>query len=257
MPPRPASLAFNDPVSRGRSAGGARGGLRRADARLLAALQVTGWVPVACLIAALMTVGVAGITWATFPPDNPQAKARNVGTIPTGGAVPSSIPAASSPTPSPVADVVSPNRIDIPKLRTSAPIVKVGTTADRELEVPQDPATVGWWRYGAKPGARVGTAILAGHINYAGVKGAMADIGQLNPGDEVDVYGVQNADHRHLVKFSVTGVRTYHKSRLPYAQIFDQKSVGRIVIVTCGGPFDASTGNYRDNIVFFAVPKAA
>jgi hypothetical protein len=233
-----------------------QGRLRRADDRLLAALRYTGWVPVACLIAALMTIGVAGITWVTFPGHNPQAKARNVGTIPTSVPDrPSAPPAAGSI--SPVADVISPNRIVIPKLRTTAPIVKVGTTADRELEVPTDPAKVGWWQYGAKPGAEVGTAILAGHINYAGVKGAMADIGRLNPGDEVDVYGVQNADHRHLVKFSVTGVRTYHKARLPYAQIFDQKSVGRIVIVTCGGPFDASTGNYLDNIVVFAVPKAA
>jgi hypothetical protein len=26
------------------------------------------------------------------------------------------------------------------------------------------------------------------------------------------------------------------------------------VLVTCGGPFDARTGSYRDNIVAFAVP---
>jgi hypothetical protein len=32
---------------------------------------------------------------------------------------------------------------------------------------------------------------------------------------------------------------------------------GRLVLVTCGGPFDASTGNYLDNIVAFAVPVAA
>jgi hypothetical protein len=41
---------------------------------------------------------------------------------------------------------------------------------------------------------------------------------------------------------------------LPYKQIFDQSSVGRLAIVTCGGPFDASTGNYLDNIVAYAVP---
>ena len=257
-------IPFNDAVTGRRSSGRAQSRLSRlsrlsrADERLLAALRYTGWVPVACLIAAFITVGVAGITWVTFPPDNPQAKARNVGTIPTS--VPQRPSSAAPPTAasaSPVADVISPNRIEIPKLKATVPIVKVGTTADRELEVPLDPAKVGWWRYGAKPGADVGTAILAGHINYAGVKGAMADIGRLNPGDEVDVYGTQNADARHLVRFTVTGVRTYHKTRLPYAEIFDQKSVGRIVIVTCGGPFDASTGNYLDNIVVFAVPKPA
>jgi hypothetical protein len=220
---------------------------RGADARVLALLEYTGWVPFACLIAAIMTIALAGITWVTSPywGHNQQIRARNVGVIPT-----------TTPKASPVADIVSPNRIEIPKLKTSAPILHVGTTPDGQLDVPLDPKKVGWWKYGAKPGAAVGTAILAGHVNYAGVSGAMADIGKLDPGDEVDVYGTQNADHRHEIKFTVTGVRTYHKTHLPYKEIFDQKSVGRIAIVTCGGPFDASTGNYLDNIVVFAVPQA-
>ena len=218
---------------------------RSADTPVLRLLEYTGWAPFACLIAAIMTIALAGITWVTSPywGHNPQAKARNVGVIPT-----------VAPRTKAVADIVSPNRIEIPKLNANAPIVKVGTTSDGELEVPLDAKKVGWWQYGAKPGSATGTAILAGHINYAGVTGSMARIGKLNPGDEVDVYGTQNVDARHEVKFKVTGVRTYHKTHLPYREIFDQKSVGRIAIVTCGGPFDASTGNYRDNIVVFAVP---
>jgi hypothetical protein len=206
-------------------------------------------VPFACAIAALMTIAFAGITWVTSPhwgnnnKTQAQAKARNVGAIPTTPAGPHV-----------VADIVSPNRIEIPKIHAVAPIVPVGTTPDRELEIPLNPKRVGWWKYGAKPGAVKGTAILAGHINYAGVTGPMAAIGKLNPGDEVFVFGRQNADSVHEVRFRVTGVRTYHKTHLPYAEIFDQKSVGRIAIVTCGGPFDASTGNYLDNIVVFAVP---
>jgi len=223
---------------------------RAADARVLAVLEYTGWVPFACAIAAVMMVALAGITWVTSPywGHNVQARARNVGVIPT---TVSSPPASAQVI---AADIVAPNRIVIPKLKANAPIVKVGTTTDGELEVPPNPHTVGWWQYGAKPGATTGTAILAGHVNYAGVSGSMAQIGKLSPGDEVDVFGRQNADNRHEVKFKVTGVRTYHKTRLPYKQIFDQKSVGRIAIVTCGGPFDASTGNYLDNIVVFAVP---
>lgn len=222
--------------------------MRRLDARSLRLLDNTGWVPVACLIAALMTMALAGITWITSPSwgDNGvQAHVRDKGRIPTAAP------------PSAVADIVSPNRIEIPKLHVSAPIVPVGTSANGELEIPLNPRVVGWWRYGAKPGATVGTAILAGHINYAGVTGAMADIGELNPGDQVYVFGRQNADDRHEVRFRVTGVRTYHKTHLPYRQLFNQNSVGRVVIVTCGGPFDASTGNYLDNIVVFAVPETS
>ena len=133
----------------------------------------------------------------------------------------------------------------------------VGTTSDGELQVPENPKVVGWWSPGAKPGASKGTAIFAGHINFAGVTGTLAHIGNLKPGDEVDVYGTHNARHATKVRFAITGVRTYHKTKLPYRQIFDQASVGRLAIVTCGGPFDASTGNYLDNIVAFAVPVAA
>jgi hypothetical protein len=218
----------------------------RVNSRVLRALDYTGWVPFACAIASIMTIALAGITWVTSPywGHNPQARARNVGVVPTLSA------------PSAVADIVSPNRIEIPKIHANAPIVRVGTTPDGELEIPLNPHTVGWWQYGAKPGATVGTAILAGHINYAGVTGSMAEIGTLNPGDEVYVFGKQNANDKHEVRFRVTGVRTYHKTHLPYQEIFDQKSVGRIVIVTCGGPFDATTGSYLDNIVVFAVPEA-
>ncbi len=214
------------------------------NARALAVLDYTGWVPFACAIAAMITIALAGITWVTSPywGHNPQAQARNVGVVPTLQA------------PSAVADIVSPNRIVIPKIHANSRIVRVGTTPDGELEIPLDPKTVGWWQYGAKPGATVGTAILAGHINYAGVTGSMARIGTLDPGDAVFVFGKQNAQAKHEVRFTVTGVRTYHKTHLPYQEIFDQKSVGRIAIVTCGGPFDASTGNYLDNIVVFAVP---
>ena len=163
-----------------------------------------------------------------------------------------------------MAALIAPDRITIPKIKADAPIVPVGTDAHGELQVPLDPHTVGWWRYGAKPGAARGTAILAGHINYSGVTGAMAAIGTLDPGDRIYVYGRRivapaRAGHRARlgnaeVTMRVTGVRTYHKTALPYRQIFDQSSVGRVAIVTCGGPFDAATGNYLDNIVVFAVP---
>ena len=81
----------------------------------------------------------------------------------------------------------------------------------------------------------------------------LSRIGTLDPGDTVYIDGSATAsktraevrDHRR---------RTYAQASLPYQEIFDQKSVGRLAIVTCGGPFDAQTGNYLDNIVAFAAP---
>jgi hypothetical protein len=43
------------------------------------------------------------------------------------------------------------------------------------------------------------------------------------------------------------------KSKLP-TSIFSRRGRPRLVLVTCGGPFDPSIGRYRDNVVVTAVP---
>ncbi|MDQ2797355.1 MAG: class F sortase [Actinomycetota bacterium] len=211
-------------------------------------LERAGWVPFACIIGALIIASVAGITWNTSPYYGRNDKVAKVAADAAVGKIPV--------LPGKYLVTIAPNRIDIPKLKASAPIVDVGTTSDGELAVPVNPRVAGWWSPGAKPGAATGTAIIAGHINYAGVTGTFANIGKLQPGDTVNVYGKQNAS-KAMVRFRVTGVRSYKKTVLPYKQIFDQKSVGRLALVTCGGAFDTSTGNYLENIVVFAVPMAS
>jgi hypothetical protein len=201
-----------------------------------------GWIPFVLILTAIVVLAGAGITWVTSPYWHKQvtiAAPRDVGTVPVKAGA--------------TVAYISPFRIEIPRLAAVAPIVDVSTLPGGELDVPLNPKVVGWWKYGAKPGAARGTAILDGHINFAGVDGVLARIGTLNPGDTVYVYGV-TAGKTTRLGFKITGVRTYNKQALPYKEIFDQKSVGRLAIVTCGGPFDASTGNYLDNIVAFAVP---
>jgi hypothetical protein len=206
-----------------------------------------GRAAVITIVAAIVVLAAAGVTWVLTPgwgssKSTTTIVERNVGVVPTEA------PAAQLS-----AFTISPNRIEIPRISAVAPIVTVAVQANRELDVPLDPKVVGWWAGGAKPGAKKGTAILDGHINYAGVAGVLATIGTLNPGDKVYIYGVHDGKQTKLT-FAITGVRVYSKQALPYQQIFDQSSIGRLAIVTCGGPFDASTGNYRDNIVAFAVP---
>ena len=206
-------------------------------------------LPLVCVLAVIVLVGLATLTWNTSPyygRTDAKPPAVDVGTVPTRPSSTLSLGTVRSV-------LVSPKRIVIPKLSAKAPIIKVGTTPDGQLDVPLNPRVVGWWSPGKKPGSPTGTAILAGHINYAGVTGTLSAIGTLKPGDVVRIYGI-DAGHKAEVTFHVTGVRTYHKTTLPYQQIFDQSGAGRVAIVTCGGPFDASTGNYLDNVVAYAVP---
>jgi hypothetical protein len=130
----------------------------------------------------------------------------------------------------------------------TAPVVPVGVRPDGELEIPESVRTVGWWVGGAPAGATRGSTVLAGHIDSAsqgiGAFAALRDVAVGSPVVLTDVFGATHA-------YRVTARRTYPKYALPRG-VF---SGAPLVLITCGGPFDASAGRYRDNIVVYATPS--
>ena len=53
--------------------------------------------------------------------------------------------------------------------------------------------------------------------------------------------------------YTVSSVKAYPKSKLP-TDVWSKKGRARLVLVTCGGPFDQKTKHYVDNIVLTAYP---
>jgi hypothetical protein len=53
--------------------------------------------------------------------------------------------------------------------------------------------------------------------------------------------------------YRVTSLRTFRKRASP-TSIYSGTGPPRLVLVTCGGPFDRASGHYRDNVVVTAVP---
>jgi hypothetical protein len=56
------------------------------------------------------------------------------------------------------------------------------------------------------------------------------------------------------VSYRVTGRETVVKRRLPTERLFDRDGAPRLVLITCGGPFDEARSAYRDNLVVAADP---
>jgi hypothetical protein len=165
----------------------------------------------------------------------------------------------------------TPVRIVIPFASRNHP---QGVTADisadsllpnGELFVPEDPRKVSWSREDAAPGAPQGTAILTAHIDYAGVTGAFSDLAEYAHNHVGKNFTVLLADGRQLT-YRITGGAEYNKDQLAAhpelrQQLYDQTSAfgpapgtGRLLLVSCGGAFDNSTGNYEDNVFLFAMP---
>lgn len=102
-------------------------------------------------------------------------------------------------------------------------------------------------------GRPAGTTVLVGHVdNVVTGPGALFYLRDLRPGD---VLSLRAAGHTY--RYVVRAMRAYAKAVLPAASIFSQHVAARLAIVTCGGPFDAATHHYLDNIIAYAVPVPA
>ena len=199
-----------------------------------------------------------------------------LGTAPSAGAAGQiAVPAGGPPPPAAADRSGIPVSLEIPFSSTNhpegvtAPISADPLTANGDLFVPEDPRAVSWAREDAAPGAVRGTAILVGHVNYVidgeVVRGALSDLAEYADHHVGATFTVVLADGRRLT-YQITGGAQYDKDELAAQPelrraLYDQESAfgpgqgtGRLVLVSCGGAFDARTGNYEDNIFLFALP---
>jgi hypothetical protein len=192
----------------------------------------------------------------------PEPAGQTVSSVGASGALELTAPAAAStpptvgttaPPPTPPAvdpPVTPPARVLIPFLGVDAPVSPVGVADDGEVQVPGDVGTVGWYRFGPVPGAS-GSAVLVGHVDdhRQGV-GVLGRIGDLNPGDRIDVVD----DHGVTRKFIVVAREQWPKGQAPLARLFDRGGQPRLVLITCGGVFDEDSLGYHDTIAVTAAP---
>ncbi len=149
-------------------------------------------------------------------------------------------------------ETADPVGLAIPSLRVDgAPVVPVGLDAAGGLQIPGT-HEVGWYRFGARPGAGAGSIVLAGHVAYDGVDGVFRHLASLEPGDRATV---TSGDGRQLV-YEVDRVAVHLKADLPIDDLFNPSSPERLVLITCGGAFDPEVGHYASNIVVIAIPPA-
>jgi sortase family protein len=129
----------------------------------------------------------------------------------------------------------------------TGPLLDLGIDAAGALEVPPDAATAGWFTLAPTPGSP-GPAVIAGHVDYAGVPGVFHRLAELAPGDEVTV---ARADGSRAV-FGTYQVERYAKSEFPTERVYGDTLGPELRLITCGGAFDTRSGQYQANVVVYA-----
>lgn len=147
--------------------------------------------------------------------------------------------------------VVPPVRVELPALGVAADVDQVGVADDGQMELPPDPDRVGWYRFGPAPGEDQGSAVLAAHVDSRRYGlGQFSRLRESSPGDRVVVV---LADGRS-VEHEVVDVRSESKAVVRLDALFRREGEPSLVLVTCGGVYDADARSYEDNVVVTAVP---
>ncbi len=143
-----------------------------------------------------------------------------------------------------------PEQIEIASVGARARIVPVGIDANGDMEVPDGADTAGWYQRGVVPG-EAGSAIIAAHVDTRRFgRGAFFRLDRVEPGDEVAVI---DAAGRRAV-WVVTGRERYAKDSVPRELLYARSGTPVLVLVTCGGRFNSTTGAYEDNVIVYAEP---
>ena len=151
-------------------------------------------------------------------------------------------PSPGPAVPMPAVLPVGAESVRIPSLHVTATARPESLDRAGALGVPGDPAEVGWWM------PTTAELVIDGHVDLAGVgPGALFEVRALRPGAAVVVATASGPEH-----WRIDGVRAYRKGHVPAGLFRGLRA--RLVIITCGGPFDYATRHYYDNVVAYASP---
>jgi LPXTG-site transpeptidase (sortase) family protein len=194
-----------------------------------------------------LTLVTAGLRSTNDAAANEQAQLERVLPEPQPRPAPTPKPTTVRAAPHVWAQMPRPQRLTIPAIGVSAPIISLGRLADGSMQTPDNVTDTGWFAPGPEPGEK-GAAVIAGHVDSYKGPGVFYHLRALQRGD---VITITLADRRAL-HFVVTGTKQAAKNKFPAKLVFAKTDRPTLRLITCGGAFNSSTGHYVDNYIVFA-----
>lgn len=164
----------------------------------------------------------------------------------TGGppAAPPPEPAGPEAAPSPVS---APAALTVSAIGVRSRLVALGLEPDGSLEVPSDFSLAGWYTEGARPG-QPGPLVIAGHVDSRDGAAVFFRLGELAPGDLIEVIAVDGT----TTAYTVERLERHPKDAFPTFAVYGATDQPSLRLITCGGRFDRSARSYTDNVIVYA-----
>lgn len=171
----------------------------------------------------------------------------------TAPRVPPSVPDSSAPDSSvQYEDRPTPARLRIPAIDVAGNIQPVGMSDAVTMQVPDDISVIGWFNRSVVPISEVGNTVLVGHRDGSqDPNGVFRRLEELRPGDDIRVRDLSG----RRIDYEVSSVELVSNDdfALQAEDFFAVHGPHRLVLLTCGGTYDASRGGgYQANVVVVA-----
>jgi hypothetical protein len=165
-----------------------------------------------------------------------------------------------TPEPSPTAPPPPPSEspignLVIPRFGVDAGVVVLGLDSNGVMIAPSGPEDVAWYDFTGRPGMGPDNkvdgepccnSVYSGHVDYAGYGPAVFyDISSLEANDLIEVHMTDGTVYRYAV---------FSKEQV-YASTADAGAITGgtpneiITLITCGGTFDSSSGQYDQRVI--------
>jgi LPXTG-site transpeptidase (sortase) family protein len=178
------------------------------------------------------------------PTATPPETAQKSGNVSTGHRATAS--QGRSPDFGPVLPGSPPVGLDIPRIGVhSRDIVGLAYQQDGSIEVPQNPASPGWFTPGPSPG-QYGPAVIAGHVDSATGPAVFYRLGELRAGDRITVTRKDGT----AATFTVDRVKAVEKNAFPTREVYGATNRAELRLITCSGEYDQQDGYLGNTIVF-------
>jgi hypothetical protein len=144
----------------------------------------------------------------------------------------------------------TPVRLAIPAIDAESSLMSLQLNPDRTVQVPplSNPMQAGWYSLGPTPG-EAGASVILGHVDGRREPGIFFRLNELRSGDRVLVARQDGT----TAWFVVYRTEQAPKDDFPTKDVYAATARPELRLVTCGGSFDRESGNYRDNVIAFAV----
>ena len=153
-------------------------------------------------------------------------------------------------TPAPVEEIPDPVRVSVEGTGIDLEVIPVGQEPNGAMTLPDNHYQAGWYRFGPAPGSSRGSAVLAAHIDSRTEELPIADLDEVPAGTPVTVTRSDGS----TLRYTTERVENIPKATLDEFDLFNRDGAPRLELVTCGGKWLDTVGDYEDNVVLTAVP---